>query len=245
MNILSIQSTFPQGSGVYCWKFLQFKSVQMDSNDLNRRIRYAFMLDDADVSELLKLVDFEATLAQIATWREREGAEGYQPCPAQAVNCMLDGLIVRHRGARAAAPTGSAGSTVSTETSRTTDVSVKGSDTNSDTNNSTNSDTNNSTNSDTNNSTNSDTNNSTNSGTNNSERIIDNNEVLKKLRIAMSLKTDDVHAVIVQGGGKLGKSEVGALFRKTTARNYRRCGDQVLRWFLAGLAARRSENPLT
>ena len=63
----------------------------------------------------------------------------------------------------------------------------------------------------------------------------DNNVVLKQLRIAFKLRTDEVHALIVQGGGRITKSETGALFRNPTARNYRRCGDQVLRWFLKGL----------
>ncbi len=63
----------------------------------------------------------------------------------------------------------------------------------------------------------------------------DNNVVLKQLRIAFKLRTDDVHTLIVRGGGRITKSETGALFRNPSARNYRRCGDQVLRWFLKGL----------
>ncbi|MFT6302995.1 MAG: hypothetical protein ACI9XK_005102 [Granulosicoccus sp.] len=67
----------------------------------------------------------------------------------------------------------------------------------------------------------------------------DNNTVLKQLRIALSLRTDDVHDYIQAGGGRLGKTEVGAFFRNSDARNYRRCGDQVMRWFLAGLTSSR------
>lgn len=66
-----------------------------------------------------------------------------------------------------------------------------------------------------------------------------NNAVLKQLRIALALRTEEVHQLMVAGGGKLAKSEVGAFFRKPDARNFRVCGDQVLRWFLAGLAERR------
>ena len=76
----------------------------------------------------------------------------------------------------------------------------------------------------------------------NNRDALDNNEVLKQLRIALSLKAEDVHALIKHGGGRLGKSEVNALFRKPSARNYRRCGDQVLRWFLTGLANQRRES---
>ena len=68
--------------------------------------------------------------------------------------------------------------------------------------------------------------------------IRDNNVVLKQLRIAFKLRTDDVHNLIVRGGGRITKSETGALFRNPSARNFRRCGDQVLRWFLKGLGER-------
>lgn len=68
----------------------------------------------------------------------------------------------------------------------------------------------------------------------------DNNTVMKQLRIALSLRTDDVHDAIKVGGGGLGKTEVSAFFRNSDARNYRRCGDQVMRWFLAGLTIGRN-----
>jgi uncharacterized protein YehS (DUF1456 family) len=67
----------------------------------------------------------------------------------------------------------------------------------------------------------------------------DNNTVLKQLRIALTLKTDDVYEAIKVGGGRLGKTEVSAFFRNSDARNYRRCGDQVMRWFLAGITTGR------
>lgn len=71
------------------------------------------------------------------------------------------------------------------------------------------------------------------------DKTVDNNSVLKQLRIALSLRSDEVHELVTAGGGKLNKTEIGALFRKPGTRNYRRCGDQVIRWFLAGLAERR------
>lgn len=70
----------------------------------------------------------------------------------------------------------------------------------------------------------------------------DNNTVMKQLRIALSLKTDDVYEAIQSGGGRLGKTEVSAFFRNSDARNYRRCGDQVMRWFLAGITTGRDES---
>ena len=71
---------------------------------------------------------------------------------------------------------------------------------------------------------------------------LDNNVVLKQLRIALSLRSDDVHAILKSGGSAMSVSEAGALFRKPDARNYRQCGDQVLRQFITGLVKRREQN---
>ena len=68
---------------------------------------------------------------------------------------------------------------------------------------------------------------------------VNNNIVLKQLRIALSLRSDDVHEILKAGGSAMSASEAGALFRKPDARNYRQCGDQVLRQFIAGLVKRR------
>ena len=64
---------------------------------------------------------------------------------------------------------------------------------------------------------------------------LNNNQILKQLRVALSLRADAVHHVILAGGGAMSVSEVGALFRNASARNFRLCGDQVLRQFLTGL----------
>lgn len=70
---------------------------------------------------------------------------------------------------------------------------------------------------------------------------VNNNLVLKQLRIALALRSDEIYTLMVAGGGKVGKTEVGAFFRSPEARNYRRCGDQAVRWFLSGLAAQRGQ----
>ncbi|ASJ74680.1 DUF1456 family protein [Granulosicoccus antarcticus] len=73
------------------------------------------------------------------------------------------------------------------------------------------------------------------------EPAVSNNLVLKQLRIALALRSDDIYTLMVAGGGKVGKTEVGAFFRSPDARNYRRCGDQAVRWFLNGLVAQRGQ----
>lgn len=76
-------------------------------------------------------------------------------------------------------------------------------------------------------------------GTARREPRLDNNGVLKKLRIALSLDEASMLALIRRGGIALSPSELGAFFRTEGHKNYRPCGDQVLRAFLRGLIAER------
>ena len=70
------------------------------------------------------------------------------------------------------------------------------------------------------------------------EKRITNNLVLKKLRVAFELKDEDMHAIFDAVGFAVTKPELSALFRQPAHRNYRACGDQMLRNFLRGLALR-------
>ncbi|GGK03505.1 DUF1456 family protein [Luteimonas terricola] len=70
------------------------------------------------------------------------------------------------------------------------------------------------------------------------EKRISNNVVLKKLRVAFQLKDEDMHQVFVAAGFPLAKPELSALFRQPGHKNYRPCGDQLLRAFLKGLTLR-------
>ncbi len=65
-----------------------------------------------------------------------------------------------------------------------------------------------------------------------------NNFMLKKLRVAFELKEDDLHAILAQAEFPVSKPELSALFRKRGHKNYRACGDQLLRNFLKGLSLR-------
>lgn len=66
---------------------------------------------------------------------------------------------------------------------------------------------------------------------------LNNNLVLRKVRIALELKDSDMLRILEAGGMKASKSELSALFRNPSHRNYMPCRDQLLRRFLAGLAA--------
>ena len=65
-----------------------------------------------------------------------------------------------------------------------------------------------------------------------------NNAILKKLRIALELKEDDMLGVLKLADIAVSKSELTALFRKQGHKNYKECGDQFLRNFLNGLFIR-------
>jgi len=62
-----------------------------------------------------------------------------------------------------------------------------------------------------------------------------NNEILKKLRIALSLRDTDIIEILKLADFDISKSELSALFRSEDQRNYKECGDQILRRFLNGL----------
>jgi uncharacterized protein YehS (DUF1456 family) len=65
-----------------------------------------------------------------------------------------------------------------------------------------------------------------------------NNAILKKLRIALDLKEDDMIAIMRLASVTISKSELSALFRNPGHKNYKKCGDQFLRNFLQGLTIR-------
>jgi len=64
---------------------------------------------------------------------------------------------------------------------------------------------------------------------------LDNNLILKKLRIAYELKEVDLYAIFHSVEIDISKSELNALFRKVGHKNYRACPDSILELFLEGL----------
>lgn len=74
------------------------------------------------------------------------------------------------------------------------------------------------------------------------ETRIDNNVVLKKLRVAFKLQDVDMHEILAAAGMPVSKPEMSALFRQPGHKNFRPCGDQLLRHFLKGLTLRLREN---
>lgn len=66
-----------------------------------------------------------------------------------------------------------------------------------------------------------------------------NNQVFKKLRVALELKEEDILGLLALAGFEVRKPELTSLFRKPGHKHYQACGDQFLRNFLQGLALQR------
>ncbi|MBM7692747.1 uncharacterized protein YehS (DUF1456 family) [Peribacillus deserti] len=63
-----------------------------------------------------------------------------------------------------------------------------------------------------------------------------NNLLLKKVKIALALTSEDVLDIFEKAGIIVTKGELGALLRKEGHKNYKECGDKFARNFLKGLA---------
>ena|SRR5690606_13585967 len=67
------------------------------------------------------------------------------------------------------------------------------------------------------------------------EKQLTNNMILRKLKIALDLRDDDMLEVLSKAGRHISKHELSAFFRNPAQSQYRPCLDQVLRNFLQGL----------
>lgn len=65
--------------------------------------------------------------------------------------------------------------------------------------------------------------------------MLSNNDILKKLRVALSLRDDDIIKILALVDFKITKGALGDLFRTEDHPNYVDAGDQILRNFLNGL----------
>ncbi|MFE4707229.1 DUF1456 family protein [Peribacillus simplex] len=65
-----------------------------------------------------------------------------------------------------------------------------------------------------------------------------NNILLKKLKIALTLTSEDMIDILEEAGVMITKGELSAILRKVGHRNYKECGDRYARNFLKGLTLR-------
>ena len=67
------------------------------------------------------------------------------------------------------------------------------------------------------------------------EKSLNNNIILRKLKIALNLKDEDILDLLNLANFNFSRHELSALFRKPEQEQFRACKDQVLRNFLMGL----------
>lgn len=67
------------------------------------------------------------------------------------------------------------------------------------------------------------------------DKKLNNNIILRKLKIALDMKNEDVLDMMAGNGLSLSKHELSAFFRRPDHKHHRQCKDQVLRNFLQGI----------
>jgi uncharacterized protein YehS (DUF1456 family) len=67
------------------------------------------------------------------------------------------------------------------------------------------------------------------------EKHLTNNAILRKLKIALNLRDEDMLAILMLADLRISKHELSAFFRNPNQSQYRLCNDQILRNFLFGL----------
>lgn len=71
-----------------------------------------------------------------------------------------------------------------------------------------------------------------------SEKDTPNNLFIKRVKVALSLTTEDMIDIFYDAGLIVSKGEIGAILRKADHRNYKECGDNFTRNFIKGLTMR-------
>lgn len=67
------------------------------------------------------------------------------------------------------------------------------------------------------------------------EKRLTNNDILKKLKIALNLKSEDILDILTIAENPISKSELAAVLQKKDHKNYKECGDKYIKKFLQGL----------
>jgi len=146
----------------------------MNNNDILKRLRYTFKLNDAATMHLFAEGGLTTNREQVCSWLKNEDEEDFKPLYDIDLSAFLNGFIIAKRGKKE-------------------DITPK------------------------------------------PEKSLNNNIIIRKLKIALNLKDEDILEILALTKFLFGKHELSALFRNHTQTQYRVCKDQVLRNFLMGL----------
>jgi uncharacterized protein YehS (DUF1456 family) len=146
----------------------------VNANDILRRIRYTFDLNDSKMMEIFGFADLDVTRAEISDWLKKEDDPAYKDLDDHTLAIFLNGFIIDRRGKKEGPQ------------------SV-------------------------------------------AEKRMNNNMVLRKLKIALNLKDEDMLEILGQVDRNISKHELSAFFRNPNQEQFRPCKDQILRNFLHGM----------
>ncbi|MBF0229070.1 MAG: DUF1456 family protein [Desulfamplus sp.] len=182
----------------------------MENNDVLRMFRYALNIPDLTMLNIFKIAECKIDGPQLLNLLKKRDDEGYAACSTALLERFFNGLIIYNRGRQGYETSES--NEKSMERGKFTDSkpTLK-------------------------------TEREASDGKNSQPKppeILSNNTILKKIRIALDLKQEEMMEIFRLGKVNMTKGEFTALFRKEGHKNYKECGDQYLKKFLQGLAAR-------
>ena len=70
----------------------------MSNNDILRRIRYTFDLNDTKMIDIFGLADINVTRAQISDWLKKDDDPAFQELSDEQMSTFLNGFIIEMRG---------------------------------------------------------------------------------------------------------------------------------------------------
>ncbi|MDD1975275.1 MULTISPECIES: DUF1456 family protein [Pseudomonas] len=70
----------------------------MIHNDVLRSLRYLLDVNDAKLTDIIKLSGFEVATDDIVSYLKKDDEEGFVRCPDEVIAHFLDGLVIFKRG---------------------------------------------------------------------------------------------------------------------------------------------------
>ncbi|MCK0132534.1 DUF1456 family protein [Flavobacteriaceae bacterium F08102] len=70
----------------------------MNNNDIIRRLRYTFDIDDDGMIKLFSLADTVVSRTRISEWLKKDEDENFREITDKELATFLNGLIIKHRG---------------------------------------------------------------------------------------------------------------------------------------------------
>lgn len=72
----------------------------MNNNDIFKKLRVALQLRDEQITEILQLVDFRISKAELGAFFRNEDHPNYMECGDQVLRNFLNGLVIHLRGTK-------------------------------------------------------------------------------------------------------------------------------------------------